>query len=116
MKKLVFITIFISTFVFSQKTQVGSASYYANKFNGKPTASGVIFDQKKLTAAHRTLPFGSKIKVTNLKNKKSVIVEVIDRGPFVKGRIVDLSKAAALKLDFIADGIIKVKVEVLYVP
>ena len=70
------------------------ASYYADKFTGRRTASGAIFDNKKFTAAHRKLPFGTKLKITNPTNQKWVIVEVNDRGPFVKGREIDLSKAA----------------------
>lgn len=70
------------------------ASYYADKFQGKKTASGKIFDMNKLTAAHKKFPFGTKIKVTNEANGKSVIVEVIDRGPFVKSREIDLSRKA----------------------
>lgn len=70
------------------------ASYYGEKFNGRRTASGKIFNMNKLTAAHKKLPFGTIVKVTNLKNGKSVIVEITDRGPFVKGREIDLSKKA----------------------
>lgn len=70
------------------------ASYYADRFHGKKTASGKIFDMNKLTAAHKKLPFGTKVKVTNEANGKSVIVEITDRGPFVKGRDIDLSKKA----------------------
>ncbi len=74
------------------------ASYYADKFHGKKTASGKIFDMNKLTAAHKTLPFGTKLKVTNQANGKSVIVEVNDRGPFVKSREIDLSKKAFMSI------------------
>jgi len=74
------------------------ASYYANKFNGKRTSSGRKFDNKKFTAAHKKLPFGTKIKVTNEANGKSVIVEVIDRGPFVRTREIDLSKRAFMQI------------------
>lgn len=70
------------------------ASYYAERFHGKRTASGKMYDMNKLTAAHKKLPFGTKVKVTNEKNGKSVIVEITDRGPFVKGREIDLSKKA----------------------
>jgi len=88
--------------------QKGKASYYANKFEGRRTASGAIFSNKKLTAAHRTLPFGSRVKVTNLSNNKSVIVTINDRGPFIKGRIIDLSQEAARQLGFLADGVTNV--------
>ncbi len=92
--------------------EVGLASYYADKFQGRKTASGEKYDRKKMTCAHNTYPFGTLLKVTRLDNQKSVIVEVIDRGPHVSGRIVDLSWAAAKKLDLIHDGVAKVKVEV----
>lgn len=74
------------------------ASYYHDKFNGKKTASGKKFDNNKYTAAHKTLPFGTKVKVTNIASGKSVIVEVIDRGPFVKSREIDLSKRAFMQI------------------
>lgn len=74
------------------------ASYYADKFHGKKTASGKIFDMHKFTAAHKKLPFGTKVKVTNEANGKSVIVEVTDRGPFVKSREIDLSKKAFMEI------------------
>ena len=94
-------------------TQTGMASFYADKFEGHQTASGEIFEQDKFTAAHRTLPFGTKLKVTNLSNGKSVIVTVNDRGPFADDRIIDLSKAAAEQLDMIKSGVIPVKIEVI---
>lgn len=93
--------------------QVGLACYYNNKHHGKKTASGEIYDKHKFTAAHRTLPFGTYVKVTRLDNNKSVVVKINDRGPFGKGRIIDLSYAAAQKLDMIRKGIIKVKIEVV---
>ena len=93
--------------------QEGTASYYADKFEGQPTASGEKYKHTKMTAAHKSLPFGTMIKVTNLKNNKSVVVKVNDRGPFVEGRIVDLSKSAAETLDFILDGLARVKIEVV---
>ncbi len=96
----------------SDFTQTGIASYYADKFEGRATASGEIFSQDKFTAAHPTLPFGTKLKVTNLANGKSVIVIVNDRGPFAGGRIIDISKAAAEKLDMINSGIAQVKIEI----
>jgi rare lipoprotein A len=89
----------------------GFASFYADSFQGKRTASGEKFNQKKKTAAHRTLPFGTKIKVTNLKNGKSVKVRVNDRGPFVAGRIVDLSKGAARKIGMKKDGVVSVEIQ-----
>ncbi len=101
----------ISGITAQQYSATGLASYYADKFDGRKTASGEIYSHSKLTAAHPTLPFGTMLKVTNLKNGKSVIVRVNDRGPFVKGRIIDLSKSAAIKIDAIRDGLVKVKVE-----
>lgn len=91
-----------------------SASYYANKFNGKKTSSGIRFDNNKYTAAHRKLAFGTKLKVTNEKNGKSVIVEVIDRGPFSRGREIDLSRRAFM--DIVSDknsGVASVKIEII---
>ncbi|OOH89079.1 hypothetical protein BMT54_07445 [Pasteurellaceae bacterium 15-036681] len=94
-------------------SEVGIATYYANKFNGRKTASGAIFDNKKLTAAHRSLPFGTQVRVTALWNNQSVIVTINDRGPFSKGYIIDVSKAAAAKIGLINKGVGKVKIEVL---
>jgi len=95
------------------KPQHGKASYYADKFQGRPTASGEPFDQKKYTAAHRTLKFGTMIRVTNVANNKSVVVRVNDRGPFTPGRIVDLSRVASTEIGGVQAGIIEVKLEVL---
>ena len=92
---------------------VGIASYYAAKFHGKRTASGEKFSQKVLTAAHLTLPFGTLLKVTNLQNMKSVIVRVNDRGPHVRGRIVDLSKAAAELIGLRHTGTARVELQIL---
>lgn len=90
------------------------ASYYANKFNGKKTASGKRFDNNKYTAAHKKLPFGTKVKVTNQTNGKSVIVEVIDRGPFVKSREIDLSKRAFMEItQHKGSGVMLVTIEVI---
>lgn len=96
---------------YAQKTETGLASFYSDKFEGKQTASGEIYKGSKMTAAHRTLPFGTQVKVTNLTSQISVTVTVNDRGPFVKDRIIDLSKAAAVKLDLIDKGVVKVKIE-----
>ncbi|GIT98489.1 septal ring lytic transglycosylase RlpA family protein [Sulfurovum sp. TSL1] len=93
--------------------EIGIASYYANAMNGRRTASGEIYDSKKYTAAHRSLPFGTMIRVTMLQNGKSVIVKVNDRGSYVKGRVIDLSFASAQKLGLIRAGIAKVKIEKL---
>lgn len=93
--------------------QYGKASFYGDKFQGRTTANGERYDHDKLTAAHLSLPFGTRVKVTNLSNNKTTTVRINDRGPFVEGRIIDLSKRAAQQLDFIPLGIIDVKIEVL---
>jgi len=95
--------------------QEGEASYYAHKFHGRTTANGEIYDENKMTAAHKTLPFGTTVRVTNLASGKKVVVRINDRGPFVKGRIIDLSYKAAGELDYISRGVVKVRVEVLKV-
>lgn len=97
--------------------QIGTSSWYGADFHGKKTASGQVYNQHKLTAAHRTLPIPSLIKVTNLKNKKTVVVLVTDRGPYVPGkstRILDLSKAAFAKIaGSLGEGVLQVRVQVL---
>lgn len=99
-------------FVFFKKN--AHASYYHDKFNGKRTASGKRFDNQKLTAAHRKFPFGTKLKITNEANGKSVIVEVIDRGPFARGREIDLSKKAFMDITSNkSSGAVNVKIEEL---
>lgn len=94
-------------------TESGMASYYAVKFQFKKTASGELYDRSKKTAAHRKLPFGTIVKVTNTKNGKSVIVKINDRGPFVKGRIVDLSGSAFNSIAKLDTGVIEVIIEVI---
>ncbi|WP_298720378.1 septal ring lytic transglycosylase RlpA family protein [uncultured Oceanisphaera sp.] len=89
----------------------GMASYYGARHHGRKTASGEPFNQHALTAAHRTLPFGTRVRVTNLNNKKSVIVRINDRGPYAKGRIIDLSAQAARELNMIRAGVVPVRVE-----
>jgi rare lipoprotein A len=96
--------------------QTGEASWYGAQHRGKRTASGEIFDQELFTAAHRTLPFGSMIKVTNLANGKSVNVKINDRGPFREDRIIDLSQAAANALEFLQSGRATVRLELLSDP
>ncbi|HPW54303.1 MAG: septal ring lytic transglycosylase RlpA family protein [Thermoanaerobaculaceae bacterium] len=91
----------------------GLASWYGEPYHGRPTASGRIFDQRELTAAHRTLPFGTRVVVTRLDNGRAVEVVVNDRGPFVAGRIIDLSRAAAAELQLIGVGVARVRVSVL---
>lgn len=101
---------------YAQEPQTGYASYYSDSLEGKRTASGEPYRKDAFTAAHRTLPFHTKLKVTNLSNNRSVIVVVNDRGPFVKTRITDLSKAAARELGILKKGKAKVRIEVISVP
>jgi rare lipoprotein A len=92
-------------------TETGKASFYADKFQGRMTASGEKFKQEKLTAAHRTLPFGTKVKVVNLANGRSVKVTINDRGPFAPGRIIDVSKKAARKLGMVDAGVASIEIK-----
>ena len=94
--------------------ETGLASWYGRGFNRKITASGEVFDQEKFTAAHPTLPWGSRVKVTNLANGKSVEVRINDRGPFGKGRVIDVSRAAARVLDMVRSGVSRVRIEWLF--
>ena len=91
----------------------GFASYYSKKYHGKRTASGEIYDMYKMTAAHRTLPFGVRVRVTELSGNRSVVVRINDRGPFVRGRIIDLSLAAARGLGIVEAGQARVRVEII---
>jgi rare lipoprotein A len=91
----------------------GGASYYGKRFHGRKTASGERFDMNAMTAAHRTLPFGSKIKVTNPSNGLSVVVRINDRGPFAKGRVIDLSRAAAQSIGMIQRGHARVELDLV---
>lgn len=123
MKSLNILLFFWVVVFFCAKAQKGSlielkgrASYYAEDFHGKRTASGERFDIHKFSAAHRTLPFGTKVKVTNLKNGKAVILKINDRGPHVKTRIIDLSKAAAKVIDLMRYGAARVSIEVISDP
>lgn len=107
-----FISLIISgilTASYSQES--GNASYYANRFHGRKTSSGIPYHKDSLTCAHRTLPFGTMLQVTNPKNNKSVIVKVTDRGPFRKNCIIDLSLAAAKELDILRSGIAYVELK-----
>lgn len=92
---------------------VGIASYYGPKFHGKTTANGEVFDMYGITAAHKTLPFNTMVRVTNLSNNKSLLVRINDRGPFIPGRMLDLSYGAAKKLGLILDGTGRVRVEIV---
>ena len=91
----------------------GLASFYAGKFQGRTTANGEKFDTKKYTAAHKTLPFNTIVKVTNIENEKWVLVRINDRGPFVEERVIDLSRYAAARIDMVSRGIVAVTVEVI---
>lgn len=113
-KKIHLIIFFLALWSASSgQVQVGKASFYADKFEGSYTASGEKYRHSKFTAAHKSLPFGTKIRVTNLANNQSVEVVVNDRGPYVENRIIDLSKAAAEKLGYINQGLAEVKIEVI---
>lgn len=94
-------------------TEEGNASWYGNPFNGRRASNGEIYDMHKLTAAHRTLPFETMVRVTNLNNGKSTTVRITDRGPFVSDRIIDLSLAAAREIESIGPGVVPVRLEVL---
>ena len=95
------------------RVQTGIASFYGGEFEGRLTASGAIYRSRRMTCAHRTLPFGTVLRVTDVETRKSVVVEVNDRGPYAKGRIVDLSMAAARKLGMVDRGVARVTVEVV---
>lgn len=109
---LLFVTLSALQSSFAQ-IQTGKASFYADSFEGSPTASGEKYRANKFTGAHKTLPFGTVVKVTNLANKESVNVTINDRGPFVEGRVIDLSKSAAKKLNFFNQGVAEVSIEVV---
>lgn len=94
-------------------TEEGNASWYGVPFHGRHASNGEIYDMYKLTAAHRTLPFETMVRVTNLNNRKSTVVRITDRGPFVDNRIIDLSLAAAREVDSVGAGVVPVRVEVL---
>ena len=108
---LTVLSLFLAITSFSQ-VQTGKASFYADKFEGTLTASGEKYKHSKMTAAHKTLPFGTKVKVTNLSNDKSVEVTINDRGPYVEDRVIDLSRAAAEELGFINNGLADVRLEI----
>ena len=99
-----------SSSVYVSGSETGLASFYSESYNGKKTANGEIYNSSEFTAAHKTLPFGTKVKVTNLTNGKTVKVRVNDRGPYIAGRIIDLTRTAAKKIDMINAGVVKVKI------
>ncbi len=92
----------------------GNASFYGGKFHGRKTASGAIFNKHAMTAAHRNLPFGTRVRVTHVHNGRSVVVTINDRGPFVKSRIIDVSRAAAEQLGMVQQGVARVRLERLH--
>src|ERR1700733_425543 len=96
--------------------EIGMASWYGHPYHGRQAADGEIYDMETLVAAHRTLPFNTWVRVTNLSNSKSVDVRIIDRGPFVGGRIIDLSHAAAQVVDLIGPGVAEVRVDIVSAP
>ena len=97
-------------------SETGIASWYGDPYHGRTTASGEVYDMHQLTAAHRTLPFGVWVEVTNLSNGKRVEVRITDRGPFVGGRIIDLSLAAAERIDMVTAGIVRVQLRGIPAP
>ncbi len=115
MKKTVLTTavLLLLLFPFLLHAETGYASWYGGKFHGRTTASGETFDTHKLTAAHKTLPFDTMVEVTNLDNGKKVRVRINDRGPFVEGRIIDLSMAAAKEIGMLGEGVAPVRIEIV---
>ncbi|MDA3938894.1 MAG: septal ring lytic transglycosylase RlpA family protein [Spirochaetia bacterium] len=107
----IILLIIVTTHIFS--LEKGEASWYGGKFQGRQTANGENFDTNMLTAAHKTLPFNTIVEVKNLENEKTVHVRINDRGPFIEGRIIDLSRAAASKLDMVGTGVAKVEVRII---
>ncbi|KQT82203.1 septal ring lytic transglycosylase RlpA family protein [Aurantimonas sp. Leaf443] len=97
----------------TKSVRSGSASYYGKQFHGRRTANGERFNMNSMTAAHRTLPFGTKVKVTNSVNGRSVVVRINDRGPFHGNRVIDLSRGAAQSIGMISSGVAKVKLDVV---
>lgn len=116
LQPILFLTLLIPGGSAAALTETGLASWYGGKFQGRQTASGEIYDTAKLTAAHKTLTFGTLVRVVNLDNQKEITVRINDRGPFVEGRIIDLSQAAAMALEMVGSGIARVKIEVLSGP
>jgi rare lipoprotein A len=103
----------VSVSAFADPDLQGFASWYGGKFHGRLTSSGEVFDTNTMTAAHKTLPFGTIVKVTNEDNGKTAIVKINDRGPFVEGRIIDLSRAAAMQLDMVGQGVARVSLQIV---
>lgn len=121
LQKLISLAVVVCCFALSTRAQfpgeefLGKASYYHQKFNFRKTASGAIFRNDGLTAAHRTLPFGSLVEVINPANNKSVIVTINDRGPYARNRLIDISRAAAEVLGIVQKGVSEVKMKILLI-
>jgi rare lipoprotein A len=115
MKRTVIFSTLFALFLLTELSalETGIASYYAGKFQGRLTANGEIFDTMRYTAAHKTLPFNTIVKVINKANGKHIVVRINDRGPFVTGRIIDLSRAAAEAIDMVGSGLADVSVEIV---
>ena len=113
MKKYLLLVLLATSFASFAQIQTGKASFYADKFEGSTTASGEKYKHSKLTAAHKTLPFGTVVRVKNLSTNETVDVVINDRGPYVDGRIIDVSKSAAEKLGFVNKGLAEVEIEVI---
>jgi rare lipoprotein A len=103
----------VKPMITAMATQEGLASYYSYEFQGRPTSSGEIFDTEKLTAAHRQYPFGTRVRVTNVRTQKNVEVKINDRGPMKPERVIDLTLAAAKEIGLVEKGVERVRVEVL---
>ena len=110
MKRLIVITFLLTIYMGVHGQSTGLATFYGKKFNNRKTASGIIYNKDSMVCAHRTYPFGTILRVKNIHNNKEVIVKVIDRGPFAKKRIIDLSHAAAKELDMVNKGVISVQI------
>jgi rare lipoprotein A len=107
------VLLFVAASLAADPEMEGLASWYGGKFHGRLTSSGEVFDTNELTAAHRLLPFGTLVKVTDLDNRRSVVVKINDRGPFVEGRIIDLSRKAADELGMLGQGVARVSLEIV---
>ena len=110
MKYLILLSLWV---LLTSNTHITKASFYADKFNGRKTASGSIFSNDSLTAAHKTLKFGTIVEITNIRNNKSVIVKITDRGPYIKGREFDLSKKAFNQISNVNSGVINIKYKII---
>jgi len=111
--KVLFLNLIFSINLSAQQEEVGIASYYSDKFHGKPTASGKLYNKNAMTGAHKTLPFGTVLKVTRMDNGKSVRVKINDRGPFISGRVVEISRAAAEKIGLVKAGVAEVRLDIV---